>query len=111
MKARERIEEISMLGYQSFAAGRALAARFSVPYIPEGMTANELEEYAHDAYRQFYLRPRILMKKNLITTKQCVETYTNKSIKVSLKMKMFLKYHSTMRLKTMIDFTTSLCMI
>jgi radical SAM superfamily enzyme YgiQ (UPF0313 family) len=32
------------------------------PFIPEGMTSDELEAYSHLAYRLFYLRPNILLK-------------------------------------------------
>jgi len=32
------------------------------PFIPEGMTSDELEAYSHLAYRSFYLRPHILLK-------------------------------------------------
>lgn len=32
------------------------------PYIPDGMTSNELQAYAHRAYRRFYLRPKIMAR-------------------------------------------------
>ncbi len=36
--------------------------RTDPPYVPEGMTPDQLKEYAHLAYRLFYLRPRIMIK-------------------------------------------------
>ena len=59
---REMLEEQGRIDIDKFQWENFYTkGRTKPPYVPDGMTADELEEYAHLAYRLFYLRPQIML--------------------------------------------------